>query len=436
MTAMTTPLHQSLADHIRAVDDHDGATRSIRPEMFTNPSEGRLGVWARPGCRRISWVASDLLSALGADDGVRGAGRDGEGRLENVLAWSLARGISDVFIQNAWLLPYHVLTEMLETVPVARWTLWLVGDTGYTDRYRAVVAQFCRTHGAPAPAPVTAEEFLATWEHLLDSGPAPGLLGSAAADAPWPTRLPSDDFTTFRAACRDLLPEAEFRTLDTYFQSAFATATDLAHDLPTGTIEREQALAGWFHQQWRAVESWQQFLVLVRATQVALFRAGLHLRVDLDRLVGTATTTPQQALRSSETWNRLLTYPEPCRGAACALAAEEVTVRQMRALTVAQVDVAGRSVEVGGASVAVRADARVFLRAQRHLRTLQTGTRQKTPFFADKQGRPQSEPALARYVTDARRELGVAVSAGRQLRDVSTGSRWMTRWGLSAQKLT
>jgi hypothetical protein len=47
-----------------------------------------------------------------------------------------------------------------------------------------------------------------------------------------------------------------------------------------------------------------------------------------------------------------------------------------------------------------------------------------------------SEPALARTINMARRELGVAVAAGRLTREPVAGSQWFTRWGVGIQELS
>lgn len=420
---------QAAAGRVVAVTDTTGVTRQLLPDRFTNLSEGRLGVLARPGMRRASWLAADVLAALGCRDDVSGAGRAGEGDWDHVSAWLATYQVHHLYIRHAWNIRLPILDTLLELLHRTSCTLWLVGDTPFTDGHVETLQPWTSDT-------VTGEEFLTRWADLDTGGaaqPADELTLSAGI---WPVRVPDDDFTTFRAACRDLLSPGAFTVVDAHFRAGVAEAESQAAALPATTDAREVAVAGWLHEHWEQTESMAAYIVFVRAAQVGFFRAGWHLQVDLDQLIGTASTMPRRALRSPELWERLRAYPEPHRGAICALAAAGLPIDTIRGIAVGGVDTDKGSVLLpDGTSVAVPADARLFLTAQAQLRRLR-GADTAAPLFPASHGRALSGAAVAQVINDARRELGVAVASDRLDRKPVTGDRWFTRWGISLKELT
>ena len=195
------------------------------------------------------------------------------------------------------------------------------------------------------------------------------------------------------------------------------------------------AVAGWLQAQWETTESMAAYVTLVRATQVAFFRAGWHLQVDLDQLIGTAATMPRRALRTPELWHRLRGYPEPHRGAICALAAAGLSVDRIRHLSVGSVSPGTGTVLLpDNAPVQVQAEAQLFVTAQVQLRHLQ-GANDRDLLFPNRLNKALSGSAIAQVINDARRELGVAVAPDRLDRKPVTGDRWFTRWGVCLQEL-
>lgn len=101
-----------------AVIDTAGVTGQLLPARFIDVPAGRLGVLARPGMRRGSWLAADILAALGCRDDVSGAGRPGEGDWDHVTAWLATHQVRHLYIRHAWTLPLPVLQTLL-TGPAA-----------------------------------------------------------------------------------------------------------------------------------------------------------------------------------------------------------------------------------------------------------------------------------------------------------------------------
>ena len=409
-----------------AVNDPTGVTRRLLPVRFTNLADGRLGVLARPGMRRPSWLASDLLTTLGCRDDVTGAGRPGEGSLDLAAVWLTVHNIRDLYVRHAWTLPARVISDLMAATASVPVRLWLVGDTPYTPDHENAT-------GVPADDALTGPGFLDIWHHLPQpvdtASPA-----SATEESGWPDRLPSDDFVTFRAACRTHLTPQQFELVDTHLRAAHTDAADRIQALVECDGVTASALAAWLEEVWQNTAWMSQFIAYTRATQIAFFSAGWQLKVDLPRFLATASTTPRRALRTPKVWNRLRAYPEPHRGAICALAAAGLTSEQIVHVRLHDLDPGGRKVCVDGNWVEVEKDARLFLRAQRE-RRCREGSRTTALLFVTNRGTKIRSRTVGDTITLARRELGVAFPAPRGARKAPTGDRWTQQWGLGLWRL-
>lgn len=432
LPATSPTTEETGARWLHTVIDTTGATlQQLPPRRFTDLAAGRLGVLARPGMRRANWLATDILTALGCDEGVTGAGRPGDGSLDLAVTWLRTHRIEHLYIQFAWSVKHPVLDDACETARRAGCQLWLVGDAPYTDLHSRRLEPF-------QPATWSGEEFLDHWGDWVNL-PTRSAAGSpAVCESPWPAQLPADDLTTFRSACRDLLAPAQFAVVDEYLlTSHHRAAADLVPVLAESRDrleEAEAAVAAWLAAEWEDTASLQHFVVFLRASQVAAFNAGYYLQVDLDQLVATAAGMPRRALRTSQVWQRLHTYADPHRAATCALAAAGMSVGVIPRMTVGDYDPSTGTATVDGVAYDVEAPARIFCEAQQTYRRLE-GATDGDPFIATKDGTPVGPRALASGIKAARRELGVAVAAARIDRAVPDPQRWMMRWGVSIQDL-
>lgn len=422
---------------IHVVDDHTGLTRNIFAATFTDVPNGRVGVWARPDTSRMNTLSMDLMTAFGVQDGFHGNGRPAQARLEHVVAWARAHHTRHVYVQNAFLPQHPVIKQFLSTAITVGWDIWMVGDTGYRTTVQASIEDFCRNNGLQPPNEVSAQEFLSTFD--LSPEPAPPAAPDETAEpvdaltSAWPEHLPADDYPTFRSACRELLTPEAFAEVDEFFVGHVHAGIELTATLPSGTTEREEAIAVYLQQQWHRVDSVSHFMVLIRATQVALFRSQLHMRVMLNRLLGTAETMPHDALRNPEPWERLRVYADPARGATCAVAATGANPDELLGLKMSDVAHDGSTVLMPDGLVEVFEHAQVFVRAFREVRLLD-GAGQDDLYFATHEG-PMPEVRIRRYLRDARREVELVVTAPLKLWDRSGGSRWYTRWGLTIREV-
>ncbi len=250
----------------------------------------------------------------------------------------------------------------------------------------------------------------------------------------WPTHVPDDDFTTFRAACRDVLTGEEFAVVDAAFLGNVVVLRNaVAGMVPVATSAKRRPrrcspTTGRPPSRWRTT-------YLVRAASAAFCLAGHYLQVDLDQLIGAAARMQRRALRSAATWARLHAYPEPHRGAICALAAAGLAVEEMRHLAVGSYDASmARWPPAMGAKSRWN---RPLASSWWHNSTCAParGQRLLTRCSQTRDGAPMSASAMVTVIHNARRELGVAVAPARQDRKPIFGDRWMTRWGVSVQEL-
>ena len=276
---------------------------------------------------------------------------------------------------------------------------------------------------------------------------------SPASGNSWPTALPDDDFTTFRAACRDRLSKHEFAVVDDAFLTVIDDATAILipvlRTMPPRAIparsrrgtrgedEFERAVAGWFARRWEDTESLQHYQVTVRAAQVAAFNAGYLIQIDLDRLIGMAETTPRRAQRNPATWARLRAYPQPHRAAACALAAAGMATDPMSRLRLDSCDPAtGVVTDENGSEYVVEEHARMYLQAQQTLRELQGAQPHDLLLLNPSNSKAIAPRALSTYIRRTRRELGAAVGLAEPDTTAVDADRWMRRWGINILDLT
>lgn len=327
--------------------------------------------------------------------------------------------------------------------------MWLVPDAG-----ECASQDFSPRRGPP---PVEALEMFAEERHRRTIASAAAvlatLLWAAGAAAP-SVEVEGERPPTARSDVNESshLTTAQFKVVDDYLVAAHHLAnTELvpllaytrapanpageeADNATSDTEVVEEYVADWLAAAWEETPTLQHYVVLLRATQVAAFTAGFHLQVDLDQLIGTASGMPRRALRTSAVWARLHAYPEPHRGAVCALAAAGMSVSVMPDVRVDDFDPETALVPVHGTRYRVEEHARIFLTAQQHYRRLH-GAAGDDPLFVRSDCRAYAARAFATIIKTTRRELGVAVASARIDRTTVTGDRWYTRWGICIQEL-
>ncbi len=151
--------------------------------------------------------------------------------------------------------------------------------------------------------------------------------------------MPLDDFPTFRAALHRTVASPAREQADALFLATLVEARARLRPLLTGeapevraaTSERadvvqldraalEEHISHFLHRLLTVSPSTAGLTVRVRAAQVAAFRLGWLLSVNLPRLVATADEPSVATRRNPHTWHALRLFRYPHQGATCVLA--------------------------------------------------------------------------------------------------------------------
>lgn len=411
----------------------------FRPSRFQDLPAGRLAIVARPDTRRAGWIAQDLLTALGVSRTASGAGRNAHEDWLVLPTWLVTDGITDIAVHHAERLDPLVLEPLVLLAAQVGARLWLLEQLPRIDRH-------VRYLDAWNPDEVSWEDFRGlradTVELFPPRGRAAGSddapLEDTAAAAPGPpSTLPAADFLLLRATCRDLLPTAQWSWVDAYLTAAVADArawgSGHREDLVSG--DGLELLGQYLYERYDTCASTAEWVLQVRAMQIALFGLGLFLQADIDQLCGLAPRVPTRAQRTAATWDRLRIYRQPHRGATVALAALGFGLDDVRAMSIGAVSEDGAVVTVEGEDRAVEPGAARYLAAQRLLR-LADGAASDDLLITGLAGAALTPKGAALIVRHARLEAGVLVSSRQIDRRTPNGSTWVSQWGLSLQVLS
>lgn len=374
----------------------------------TDPSTGVLTFTARP--TRHAWgVSQDLLAALGARDDVFGAGRRHDQDLALLHAWLHAYNIQVIVVRHANNLLNRdisrtLMDNLFHVATAVGAHLALTCDETVTSWLNDWVEQrggSVHTEDAPLLA-------------LLQATTRPVTATSQPEVADFPQYLPRVDFYGFRARCRAVLTPNQFARLDTLYVDAFqevraapyASAQE-AHDRLAARIAKHTSPG--------------EVLTVARAAQAAMFTHGLLLKVDTSSLLRGIQESEHRRLTPSEV-RALRAYRTPWRSSANILRDADLTLNDIKAMTLANVNEAGTL--DGVTHLPLHDDARTYLRAQRRYR-LDEGATPSDPFITQ----------TARSVSQAFRrcgaELNLPSSANHEKATESRSDRWRKHLGVA-----
>jgi hypothetical protein len=387
-------------EHRRLLDSND-------------PTSGRAVATVTPGGRRTTWLASDILTALGARRNVTG----GVGTKQNddwdlVPIWLEAHRIDQLVILQAQRLHLPVLDALLELAAETPTTVVLAPEGPLTSQALKLIDPY-------EPMPVDGRELLTA------PSPAP-----AEVAAPFPT-VPRTDFPTFRADCRATLPADEFAVVDDRYRTALGQASaTFDHVEPDG--ETVMAVYDGLADTCRTTD---ELLVAARALQAAAFRAGSYVRVDVDTYLVAANTMPTSARRTPQVWRQVAAYPRPWVGAAITATAAGIAPTDIVELTVDQLADDGTSIHhPDGTSTSIDPHAQVYVRALK-IQHQRTGASPDAVAFVDTRSRPVTLRAVCDMLATARLELGIPTVHGRVQRRPSPATTRLGRTGLSVTRI-
>jgi len=432
---------------IRVILDPDDlpGTRD-RLQALHRPQLGVVVSPVTPSARHLHWLARDLLNALGKRDDVRGAPRNAQRAMDRATVWMAAYHTSDIVISRAHLLSRPYLGRLFEMACALDARLWLVAQTGALRRgFKATLQDW----GARTASLEELESAIAQTgaSNPADPAPAPALSSFPA--------VPSDEFVTFRTACRDLLSPDEFAVADSAFlhghQAAAAAASVVSDDDGTeeeqedarrrrggddDEEEEEEEQAAAMLSVARALTdsagSTDEAICRLRGWQAAALPNGWHGRLKLDAFRACRAAQTGQ-LSPDVISNYLRVYPSPQLACAAALSAGGLcSTTKMLRLQVSDISTDG--LQIAGRQVRAPLDA--ILRAHRLMR-LANGALPDDPLFvrSESERSPWTAHALKLALRRIGRESGLgSLSHGIDLINLSD-RRWAARAGVSLTRL-
>ena len=397
---------------------------------------GRVVCHATPGTNGIGGLGLELLIALGKRfDAARVEHVDHRRGWELAELWTAAERTQHLFILRAHLLHPSQWDRLIRLADGCGASLWLIVHESQVRARHTAVLQATPDHQL-----LTLEQFATRWE-------TPTRVTVQPPTSEFP-EVPSADFPTFRAACRQLLDRASFQQVDQLYEqtrrAARAWIRDLASDWYQGTASDVldidiDAVAVLLQRLTVASSSPCETLVRLRGAQAGLFRHGILLTLDLTSraMIGLAdlraTLSPTVATRL-----RGLCTPEWTAATALALLAEP-HAGELEDLDLGAVAPDASQVTIGGLKhLHVPTYARSLILVQLLQRQHQ-GAAVDAPLFVDKTGTQRSDlRPLARLVSSIAAKIGISpprLTTEYRLLPESLGSAWLARRGLTVTRI-
>lgn len=394
MTLTLTPLPSHVGAH------------TILPN--TDPSTGVLTFTARP--TRHAWgVSQDLLAAVGARDDVFGAGRRHDQDLALLHAWLHAHDIQVIAVRHANnLLNRDISRTLMDNLFHIATAVGAHLALTCDDTATSWLNDWVKERGGEVHTEAT--PLLA----LLQETARSTVTSSEAAVPDFPQFLPRVDFYGFRARCRAVLTPTQFARLDALYIDAFQ---EVRADPYATAHEGHDRLAA----KVAAHTSPGEVLTIARAAQAALFTHGLLLKVDISSLLRGVHDAEHRRLTPSEV-RALRAYRTPWRSSAIILRDADLTLNEIRTLTVANILPSGHL--DGMPHLPLHDDARTFLRAQRRYR-LDLGGAQQQAFITE--GARSLNQAFRRCGT----ELNLPSAANHEKATEARSDRWRKNLGVA-----
>ncbi|GAA4609706.1 hypothetical protein BJY16_007462 [Actinoplanes octamycinicus] len=272
------------------IDNHDDPRRTVHylHDLATTwrlHGGSRLVVRPTPGSTNRAELALDILTAVGKNPQVLQNERLNQREWELARAWLAGTTITDLLVDRAHALPHERLLDLAHLAGDVRAGLWLMWSSPDTDAGdKAISALQAAGHTVRRLWPN--ELIWAAPPRRRSPEPAP-------ARPLWP-RLPTADFTTFRAAARRHLTPRAFAAADNIYRDAAANThrwinaqygQDPADRVLADLSGYADILTGWLRdEQLGPATDASAALIRLRGTQAALFLHGVLLRWTPDAL--------------------------------------------------------------------------------------------------------------------------------------------------------
>lgn len=388
---------------------HPGYVRAITDLVEADPA--KVAFLVRPNSTRPTWIAADLIRALGKRLGQVDALGPGADYLSMAAAWLAADVIREAVVFGAQDARVEELQVLISICVAGQVRLWLVTEHGLPEQTHRVAAGW--TSDVSDFREITA----ALQATRTDDRPEPVARFPTVAD---------DEFPTFYATTLRQLEPAEQTAVRSLYEATLRSATEFIDS----TALDESTLAAWLHDRTRSYGTFDEIVTVLRATQCAALLAGYLLRVESARFVrGIAAAHRPMDLDEAQ-WQLLALHTDPHLAAACALSAIGLAPDEISSLPGSAVDVVNGTVHLNE-PLDVPPPALRCLRAQALYRC-GLGGGENDPFII-RHGRALKPRSIAAYLDRASRELSIPFR--HRWKPHSAGSNWTHRAGLSVEPL-
>ena len=376
----------------------------------TDPRSGTLSLRSHIGGSRDTWLYNDTLRGLGKT--YQHSSLTGySSAAAYSIAWLVAEGIDRVVLYDASCASPKDLVAYAQLATAYGIDLHIVSDGVTPDALRKHLQRL-------DPVPLAAEALVAIIDGARQpSAPPPGRADLLA-------EVPIVDPLHFRATCRHLLSAEEFGPVDAVYRGAFAEAVHI--DFTLG----EELVAHAIYALLADSDDPSSHIITVKAVQAAAFRAGWHVAVDLNRMLGHIGPMTMRRHLDDEKWALLYSAVRPSSTALAGLAAAGAEPSRLHLLTGDNVASDGSEAIVDGQHLEIPAAAHKALRAQHVARELFGRT--PTDAFLDDSGRLGKRSASPR-LNDMARAFSIPIHA--RFQETVREVRWQQRWGLSIERI-
>jgi hypothetical protein len=372
------------------------------PIIDGEPAQGApVWVFVRPDLRRGAAVAADILTAMGKQLTWHGKGRNENDDLQLALAWMHAHETSDLVIANAQHAPAHTLNALRELASNAGVPLWLVHRSPIDDAKLDKISHMSTRSGS-----------------LCDVPPHVPVASLPTAVPRVAMNIPEADFPTFYS---ELLDGGEDMATGTEIYLERLRSTEILLQVSPNPMTLLEALIASVLLD-TPTES--EFTCGIRAMQVTAWRHDIFLDADLPTCFA---SEDRPTIRGSDLDTTLLGYRQPQRAIAIALTLRNIDLNRVASLTVGDIDEHGLPTHMPDV-INPKDPICTAFRAQRNLRTIQGAT------FGD----PllcQDLKSLARYVLDAREDLGVNAAGRLVERNTKATTAWLKNLGITIRMI-
>lgn len=371
------------------------------------PGEERfISVIARPSARSLHPLAADVMRSFGAVRDLYTKAQGMSALLLSATAWSLARGLTDLYIGEAQDLEAH-LDECVEFAHGAGLDLHLVYGFGQVHVHGpALIERGAGYHDFNTlPGALRARESRRELQAVEDTD---------AGDDPLPAP-PDEPWMTFRAIYTDVLDPEQAGRCDEVYLAAYTLGRD-------STATDKEGVSRLLGEAWSACGTDDASrLIALRAVQAALFRNGFNMHADMRQTTRYVMENYVTALVDAH-YAQMHSFADPWRAAATVLHAHHMTIPDMLSLRARDVSTDGR---IEGFDAEVPRSGREIILAQRWRRLLEGDA--NPPLFRAKELMVRA--GIRAFAT----ELELPVSTNWRIQNAG---RWDQRHGLRIKAIS